>query len=159
MLVIDASVWVSAADATDVFSEASRAFLADVAERAEPVVLPDFAELEVACALARRLRDPERGRQLAEEMLRSPFVAVRALDSSLLRGAITAGTEKLLRAGDAVYAAVTEVVEGEVVSWDEELIRRAGAMTPEQWMEQNKPAPAGEEDCQAAEADSETEPE
>lgn len=40
VLVIDASVWVSAADATDRFSEASRAFLVDVAERAESVVLP-----------------------------------------------------------------------------------------------------------------------
>lgn len=137
VLVVDASVWVSAADATDEVSEPSRAFLSSVARRATPIALPDFAELEVACALARRLSDAERGKDLAGQMLRSPLITVHSLDSSLLRRAVDLGTRKLLRAGDAVYAAVTEVTGGEVVSWDEELIQRAGAVTPREWTEQN----------------------
>lgn len=144
VLIVDASVWVSAADTTDAFSEPSRAFLSSVARRATPIALPDFAELEVACALARRLRDAERGKDLAGQMLRSPLITVHSLDSSLLRRAVDVGTRKLLRAGDAVYAAVTELTGGEVVSWDEELIRRAGAVTPREWTERN----ASQEDRQ-----------
>lgn len=139
VLIVDASVWVSAADATDAFSEPSRAFLSSVVRRATPIALPDFAELEVACALARRLRDGERAKDLAGQMLRSPLITVHSLDSSLLRRAVEVGTRKLLRAGDAVYAAVTDLTGGEVVSWDEELIQRAGAVTPREWTEQNAP--------------------
>jgi len=136
-LVVDASVWVSAADATDALSAPSRAFLAALAARALPVVLPDFVELEVACALARRLSDPGRGRALAGEMVRSPFVAVRPLEPSLLRRAIDVGTDRSLRAGDAVYAAVSEAAAADLVSWDAELIQRAGALTPEAWLARN----------------------
>lgn len=139
LLVVDASVWVSAADATDAFSQPSRGFLADIARRATPIALPDFAELEVACALARRLDDAGSGRDLAARMLRSPLVTVHSLDASLLRRAVEVGTRKLLRAGDAVYAALSELTQGEVVSWDEELIQRAGAVTPRAWMDRNAP--------------------
>ncbi len=73
-LVIDASVWAAAADAADALAGPSRAFLATVAERRLPVSLPAIARLDVACALARRLRDPARGRALAEAMVRGPMV-------------------------------------------------------------------------------------
>ena len=52
-LVIDASVWVSAADATDELSEVSRTFLAGVVARQLPIALPESARIEIACALAR----------------------------------------------------------------------------------------------------------
>ena len=137
VLVVDASVWVSAADATDAFSEPSRTFLSSVARREISIALPDFAELECACALARRLRDGERGRDLAAEMLRSPLITAHSLDPALLRRAIDVGTRKLLRAGDAVYAAVAELTGGEVVTWDGELIQRMGAVTPEEWTDEH----------------------
>jgi predicted nucleic acid-binding protein len=135
-LIIDAGVWVSAADATDAFSEPSRAFLSSVARRANPIALPGLAELEIACALARRLRDAARGKDLADQMLRSPLITVHPLDPSLLRRAVEVGTRRLLRAGDALYVAAAELTGGEVVSWDEELIQRAGAVTPREWTEQ-----------------------
>lgn len=145
VLIIDASVWVSAADATDAFSEPSRTFLSGVTRRAIPVALPDFTELEFACALARRLRDGERAKDLAGQMLRSPLVAVHSLDSALLRRAVEVGTRQLLRAGDAVYAAVAELTGGQVVSWDQELIQRVGAVTPREWTDENAPEKEDEE--------------
>ncbi|MDX1393484.1 MAG: PIN domain-containing protein [Gemmatimonadota bacterium] len=138
MLIVDASVWVSAADATDTLSEPSRTFLSILARRSTPVALPDFGELEVACALARRLGDGQRGKDLAGQLLRSPLIAVHSLDSSLLRRAGEVGTRKLLRAEDAVYAAVGELTGGVVVSWDGELMERAGTVTPREWMEENE---------------------
>ena len=136
-LVIDASVWVSAADATDGLSESSRAFLSLVVERELPISLPELAKLEIACALARRLRDAERGRGLADQMLGSPLVTVYSLNRAMLRQALQVGPRDFLRSGDALYAALAKWLDAEVVSWDGELINRAGASTPTDWIERN----------------------
>lgn len=136
-LVVDASVWVAAADATDRHADATRAFLSVVTARAVALAVPDFAELEVACALSRRMRDGDRGQALARRIIESPVVTPYPVDSSLMRRAIDTGTRRLLRGGDALYVALVEETGGELISWDEELIRRAGAITPSAWLERN----------------------
>ena len=138
-LVIDASVWVSAADPTDTMSEPSRAFLSEVAARELSIALPEFAKLEIACALARRLRSAEHGRRLTDQMLESPLMATYSANRAVLRKAIQLGTRSFLRAGDALYAAVAQGVEGQLVSWDRELIERAGAVTPDGWISRRSP--------------------
>ena len=136
-LVIDASVWVSAADPKDDLSEPSRAVLSRVAARELPIVLPEFARLEIACALARRLRSAEHGRSLTGLMLESPRMSTYSVNRTVLRRAIELGTRNCLRAGDALYAAVARATEGQLVAWDRELIERAGALTPEVWLDWN----------------------
>ena len=138
-LVIDASVWVSAADPTDTMSEPSRAFLTRVADQELPIIMPEFAKLEIACELARRFRNAERGRSLADRMLESPRMSTHSASRAVLRRAIQLGTRDYLRAGDALYAAVARAVEGQLVSWDRELIARAGAITPDSWISSHSP--------------------
>lgn len=133
-LIIDASVWVAAVDPTDTMSEPSRDFLSQVAGRELPIALPDFAKLEIACALARRLRSAEHGRSLADQMLGSPLITTYSVNRARLRQATEVGTRTLLRAGDALYTALAKELDGEVVTWDRELIERAGALTPSDWM-------------------------
>ena len=135
-LVVDASVWVSAADAADTLSTPSRTFLYTVMRRRGPIALPAIARLEVACALARRLRDAGRGRELADGLLHSPLITEMDL-GSLLRTALTVGTESFLRAGDAFYAAVATDEDGIIISWDEDLLRRANAVTPSAWLSEH----------------------
>ena len=133
-LVIDASVWVSAVDARDSLSQSSRGFLSMVVTREIPIALPELAELEIACALARRLGDPTRGSKLAGRMLDSPLVAKHSVNRPAILRAIRVGTRSLLRSGDSLYAALARSVEGQLVSWDRELIARAGAFTPDNWV-------------------------
>lgn len=133
-LVIDASVWVSAADPTDTMSQPSRAFLSQVAVRELSIALPEFAKLEIACALARRRGSAEHGRSLADQILGSPLITTYPLNRAMLRRAIQLGTRGFLRAGDALYAAIAQGVEGQLVAWDRELIERAGAVTPDSWI-------------------------
>ena len=120
-------------------SEPSRAFLSRVAARELPIVLPDFAKLEIACALARRYRSAEHGRSLTDQMLASPRMSTYSVNRAVLRGAIELGTRNFLRAGDSLYAAVAQAVDGQLVSWDRELIERAGAVTPDGWIERHSP--------------------
>ena len=134
-LVIDASVWVSAVDSKDSRSDPSRRFLSMVVDGRIPIVLPEYAELEIACALARRMRDAARGRRLAGRMLSSPLVAKHPLNRPAVLRAIQVGTRSFLRSGDSLYAALARSVEGQLVSWDRELIARAGAITPDSWIE------------------------
>ena len=135
-LVVDASVWVSAADAADKLSAPSRTFLRSVMRQRDPIALPAIARLEVACALSRRLRDCRRGRDLADRFLLSPLITEIDL-GSLLGTALTVGTESFLRAGDAFYAAVATDEDGLIISWDEELLRRANAVTPSAWLSEH----------------------
>ncbi len=138
-IIIDASVWVSAADPTDTMSEPSRAFLSQVAARELSIALPEFAKLEIACALARRLRSAEHGRSLADQMLGSPLITTYPLNRAMLRQSIQVGTWTFLRAGDALYTALAKELDGDVVTWDRELIERAGALTPLDWMLRVRP--------------------
>jgi predicted nucleic acid-binding protein len=53
--------------------------------------------------------------------------------SCLLRPS-TLGTEKRLRSGDALYIAAAERTGVRLVTWDPELIERAGSITPIDWL-------------------------
>ncbi|MBN1459167.1 MAG: PIN domain-containing protein [Armatimonadetes bacterium] len=133
-VVVDASVWVSAADASDTFSASSRAFLQAVAQRRTSLIVPGHAHLELACALARRLRDAQAARTLAEGLLRSPHIKAVPIDAALLSEALEAGTNSFLRAGDALYVAAARSGRFELVSWDTELVQRGAALTPDAWL-------------------------
>ncbi len=133
-LVVDASVWVAAADASDAHSVPSRAFLGAVTARQLAVVIPSIARLEVACALARRSHDAQRAQALAEALAHAPMVTERPLDRALLTRAIREGTLAWLRGTDALYAALASQTGGELVSWDRELIQLAGARSPTDWL-------------------------
>lgn len=140
-LVVDASVWVAAADPVDPFSTHSRAFLAAAAARGQPLAVPSLARIELACALARRLQDTHAARRLSDGMVRSPLVREHALDAALVDVAVTSGTAARLRAADAVYLALAEKLRARVVTWDAELIRRGNAMTPEAWLARHPAIP------------------
>lgn len=132
-LVVDADVWVSAADPTDSHSASSRVFLQAVMRLRQPVVIPALAQLEVACALSRRLRSAAQGLSLAQQLHRSQLITYLDLDP-LLAAALELGTGALLRAADSLYVAAARSTDGLLISWDKELIQRAGAITPEDWL-------------------------
>lgn len=137
MLTVDASVWVAAADGSDVFHAASRLFLAGAARQRQGICLPSFAWIEIACALARRRRDSAVGQQLASAILRAPLVTRIELDDPFLAQTLVSGTRAFLRGADALYAATAAIHGAQLVSWDDELVRRAGAVTPTDWLAAN----------------------
>lgn len=137
MLTVDANVWIAANDRTDTHMERSRDFLAAATRGQETIYLPSFAEVEIACALARRRHSPEVGQQLAKEIMALSHVIAVPLDTILVSLSVQSGTRLLLRSADALYAAVAVMHSAQLVSWDAALLQRAGAITPADWLATN----------------------
>ena len=136
-LTIDASVWIAAADPSDKFHSESRALLRRVVMDRLPVAVPAFAVTEVACALARRLRDGAQGRQLTHALLDRIVTVDSALDGAFLTAAESLGTQQFLRGADALYAVAAQLTTSTLISWDEEHLQRARGVTPADWLTAN----------------------
>lgn len=136
-VVLDASVFIAAAEPTDAFHAESRTFLEIVIIRGVPVQVPAFGLTEIACALSRRLRDPIVARSLAIGGLASVRAVELPVDAAFLAHATLSGTRDFLRGADALYSAAAEMTGGVLVSWDGEHRSRAGALTPTEWMAAN----------------------
>jgi predicted nucleic acid-binding protein len=111
----------------------SRDFLTTATRERVRIAVPAFAYVEVACALARRLRNARTGRDLASAAVTSLANDVYPMDE-LIADSAAVGTDGFLRAGDAIYVATTNRADGMLISWDDELLRRGGAVTPDTWL-------------------------
>jgi predicted nucleic acid-binding protein len=133
-VAVDASVWIAAQDLADPFCTQSRLFLSHAIVARMIVHVPAFARVEVACALARKLRNASQGERLANLVFKTAGAKEHPVNSALLAKALALGTTKFLRGADAMYSATAEIVGCALVSWDKEHLQRAGAMTPNDWL-------------------------
>jgi predicted nucleic acid-binding protein len=135
MPTVDANVWVAAFDTKDRFHDDSVAFLRNLAGEETRTSAPAIVILEVACALARRYADPTMGHKAALKMKANKLLHLEPLDDGLLLEALRLGTKFRLRAADALYLATAALgTDDGLVSWDNELVERAGAATPTAWL-------------------------
>ena len=58
-------------------------------------------------------------------------------DDVLWGEALRLGTWQFLRGADALYSATAHLTGSQLISWDNELVRRAGALTPTDWLNVN----------------------
>jgi len=137
MLTLDANVWVAAFDPHDRFHAQSTAFLFSVTQRRLGLNGPAFVIVEAACALARRAQTAAAGDTTRERLSAHPLLVLHPIDDRLLDTAARMGARQLLRGADALYAAAAAILDAQLVSWDDELIRRAGAVTPADWLAVN----------------------
>ncbi len=56
------------------------------------------------------------------------------IDARLLSVAQDLGLQQMLRGAIALYAATASLSNAPLVSWDDELVSGAGAVTPQQWL-------------------------
>jgi predicted nucleic acid-binding protein len=136
-VAVDASVWIAAQDRTDPCRAPSRLFFRHAVSAGVVIHVPAFARIEVACALARKLRNAGRGQRLASLVLAAANAREHPINAALLAKALPLGTTMFLRGADALYAAVAEIAGCGLVSWDKEHMERAGALTPDAWMVAN----------------------
>jgi predicted nucleic acid-binding protein len=129
---IDACVWVAAFERADAFHQRSVAFLRACEAAQTRLWAPAIVTLEVACALSRRARNPDIGDALEARLRSHPLLSLRPLNDELLSMARVIGTTHFLRAADALYAATSTLESSVLVTWDDELVSRINAVSPEQ---------------------------
>lgn len=136
MITVDASVWVGFLDRNDPFNADSEALLRRLQASRTPAFSPEFAVLEIACAVARRHRNGQAGRAAASLLRRHP--SLRLVETlRLMPVAEEIGCQSFLRGADALYAAAARLTGTPLVTWDHELIERGGGITPRDWLERN----------------------
>lgn len=133
-VAVDASVWIAAQDSADPFCKASRLFFNHAVVTGVLVHVPAFARVEVACALARKLRNSLQGERLTNLLFKSASAKEHPVNTALLTKALSHGTARFLRGADAMYSATAEIIGCGLISWDKEHLQRAGALTPEAWL-------------------------
>jgi predicted nucleic acid-binding protein len=134
VLTLDANVWIAAFDPHDRFHAVSATFLRAVAQRRLRLHGPALVLLEAACALARRAGNAAPGQAALERLRAHPSLVLHPVNDGLLAMAKDLGVRQLLRGADALYAATAALLRAPLISWDDELVSRAGATTPEQWL-------------------------
>ncbi|KAB2637882.1 MAG: PIN domain-containing protein [Verrucomicrobia bacterium] len=134
MATVDASVWIAAQDLADPFCVQSRLFFSHTVAAGILIHVPAFARVEVACALARKLRNSVQAERLANLILKTANAKEHPVSAALLAKAVSVGTTKFLRGADAMYSATADLVGCELVSLDKEHLQRAEALTPDDWL-------------------------
>jgi len=136
MFTIDASVWIAAFQPQDLHHAPSVRWLEAILEKEATVHSPVIVILETACAIARLTRNATKGREAAKKLETFPNLRLEALSNALLQESMKQGTSKMLRSADALYAATAYRTQSKLISWDNEHIQRANALTPSDSLKQ-----------------------
>jgi predicted nucleic acid-binding protein len=137
MLTLDANVWIAVFDPRDALHHPSMIFLAEVAERRLGLVGPAFVLVEISCAIARRLQNAAGGKAAIQQLRKHPALTLLPMTEKMLALAGDLGAHQLIRGADALYVAASSLTGAPLISWDAELVRRAGALTPQDWLAAN----------------------
>lgn len=129
---IDASVWVAALESSDHFHLPSVRFLRTIESKRIRLWAPSIVIPDVSCALARRSRNAAYAADIKAQLGSHPLLSLRRLDDELLESARVLGTQNFLRAGDALYLATAMLEAAALVTWDNELLTRTNALSPDQ---------------------------
>jgi predicted nucleic acid-binding protein len=139
MLTLDTNVWIAAYDPRDRFHGDSTSFLTTLARRQMKLYGPAFLMVEAGCALARRAQNTQAGVQAVKRLSAYPMLTLLPLNELLLTTAGELGTRYLIRGADALFVAAATLSGAPLISWDQELVDRAGAITPANWLATNAP--------------------
>lgn len=127
-MVTDASLWVGVFVLQDAHHALSKSWLTERLAAGESLVVPTLALAEVAGAVARRTRDSEMGRQAVEVIINTPGIRMIGLDPREAEAAADIAARLFLRGADAVYVSVARALGLPLITWDQELLGRAGAI-------------------------------
>jgi predicted nucleic acid-binding protein len=126
MIVVDASIMVSALYPQDVHHQQSRQWLRQAIFAGERLVAPVLLLSEVAGAITRRSSDEAQGRRAIQRLLALQQLRFFPIDARLSLLAAQLAVELRLRGADAVYVAVAAQTHIPLITWDREQRERGG---------------------------------
>ncbi|MBI4314444.1 MAG: PIN domain-containing protein [Chloroflexi bacterium] len=142
--VIDASVFVSAAQASDVHYAESVLLFGRLEKTPNAnVFCPTLLLAEYSASIVRRTGDASLAESLVDLLYTLQGLKLEPLTESRARRAARTAAMHRLRGADAVYVALAEETSATLVTWDIEMIQRGAAvvplLTPSAWIETQKP--------------------
>jgi predicted nucleic acid-binding protein len=128
IVVVDASVWVSALRPQDAAYDISDTWIANWTEQNGTIYVPSLFLSEVGGAVSRRSQSPALGVLAIEEILRDASIHVMPVTVELARLAGLRAAELFIRGADAIYVALAEQNRVPLITWDREQLSRASAL-------------------------------
>lgn len=128
MTVVDASVWIGIALPADRFFLPGRTWLDTQLSGGERLGAPSIVLAEVSGAIARRSGDVREADAAVRRLGTTPGLSVIPMDDSLVREAARLAADLRLRGADALYVATAFRLGCPLVTWDDEVIARAGGV-------------------------------
>lgn len=137
-VVVDANVWLSAANSREPDNAHSARFIREAMIRRLEFLLPALLLPEVAGTAARRTQDPAAGLAMIEQLLRLPNARFFDLTMARAQAAAQLAGQLFLRGADAQYAGLAVEHQAPLVTLDRELLDRSAtqfeSLRPEEWM-------------------------
>ena len=130
-VTLDSSVWVAALDVADYFHRQSSNLLEVLAQQGAHLHGPSFVLVEAACAMGRKAGDSAVAEEAHLRLRSFPALVLHPVDTQCLQTAYQLGARHFLRGADALYVATAALYDAPLVTWDRELVERAGAFTPD----------------------------
>jgi predicted nucleic acid-binding protein len=127
-VVIDASVLVSWIVSSDANHGDSYSWMKRYRAVGGLLVVPAFAMIEVAAALARQSKQPALAKATVKDLYSVSILRIVPLESVLVQSAVNIASDLQLRAGDATYVAVAHELKIPLVSWDKEQLQKGGVL-------------------------------
>jgi predicted nucleic acid-binding protein len=106
VIVLDASVWVSALRTTDTNHLTSRQWIAEWTRDGNLIHVPRLFLAEVGGAVARTSSMPTIGLKAIADIVANPAVRLRSVDDAFVGLASQTAADVLLRGSDAIYVAL-----------------------------------------------------
>jgi predicted nucleic acid-binding protein len=125
VIVLDASVWVSALQSGDANHTLSDQWLARWLGDGQTIIVPNIFLAEVSGAITRRTGDSDLGHQIIADLIDDPSVQLIAIDSMLAERAAQLAVRMRLRGADAIYVALAAHRNVPLMTWDREQLSRA----------------------------------
>jgi predicted nucleic acid-binding protein len=128
--VIDASVYVALINAREPEHASSWAWFEQAQASREPLFAPVILLAEVAAALSRGVESSALARRVVEQLLRAQVIELAPVTLTVATRAAAIAADHLIRGCDAVYLALAEQLNIELVTLDRQQLERGAAVAP-----------------------------
>ena len=128
MFCIDASVILSAAKGTEVYSQKSTEFLEMIDRESYKIFFPEIILPEIASGLVRQTGDEKLAAEYIENLSAVSNFSFVPVDSKLTALAVKIILKTKLRAADALYVALAYEYNLTLVTLDEEQLQRSAEL-------------------------------
>lgn len=128
MAVIDASVYVALINGHERDHVACWAWFQREQAQQHIVSAPVILLPEIAAALSRGMGDPALAHRVVQHLLHTRLVELVSISSALAQQAATIAADHRIRGSDAVYVALAEHLDTELITLDQQQLERGRAV-------------------------------